>query len=120
MASLIERVVEDYNFMMSEVDKKHPWCYKLRKKFACNKRYGFQILDEEGSVLEEYTILLAEEPYINSYEAGVKDVCMTKGVKVSALESFLDNKDEFIKNPIKTWLKNLKYLLDGSVTLGKK
>jgi len=120
MEELTINVIGFYNRMTRNMEVNHPLAYNLRKKLTSNKRYGFQLLDEEGKVIEEYTFKLATKPYIISCEEGINNVSFTKGVKVSALEKLLENEQDYIDKPFRTILKNFKYIFDGSVTFRKK
>jgi len=120
---LIDRIIDVDNRIADSFDK-YTWFYKFRKKFIAGKRVGFQLLDEDGKVVEEYTITTGEHPHIKGYEEGINDVWFTEGAKVSVLEEMLEDEQDFIDKPLKSTLKYLpkciKYLINGDITIGKK
>ena len=113
--TLVERLIGVYNRASKNLDEKHPLIGKVRKRFFSGKRYGFQFLDDDGNVVEEYT-LVTKGPYVYGYSEGINDVCLTKAVKKCVLDDFLEDEDEFVKNPLRYTLKTLprsvKYLVN--------
>lgn len=119
---LVEKVIDFENEMGGRFDKKVPFYKKIREKYMNGKRFGLKILDDDGGVLGEYTIVIGE-PYIEGYEEGIDDVCMTEGIKKYVIEEMLDDEEAFRKKPWRTFAKYAakmpKYFKDRDITFEK-
>ena len=118
---LIEKLVKMKNEAGKNIQSKHPCVFKIMITPFANRRYGYQLLDEQKNVLEEYT-LVTDDRHIKRYESGLKDVCMTVAFKKSLLEKLLQ--EDYINHPflisIKYIPKYIYYFAKGDIAFGAK
>ena len=125
MALLIEEIIRIKNKISQGIEDKHPYYTKILWKLFANKRYGYQFLDEEGRVLEEYTLITGDN-HIKGYETGISNVALAVGIKESLLEKMLKEikltEDYHIEHPflstIREMPKYIFYLFRGDIRFG--
>lgn len=115
MSSLIEEIVRIKNKVTKSIEEKHPHLSKFLWRFFAGKRYGYQFLDENGAVIEEYT-LITNDHQIKGYEPGIKNVSLAVGMKKAFLEKKLKEiktmEDDYVAYPISSYFRELpKYIL---------
>ena len=126
MESLVEQIIRIKNKAIDHFEEKQPLLLKLVLKFTANRRYGYQFLDEEKGILEEYTFLY-DDRHIKGYEEGINNVSLTVGIKKSLLERKLKeitaSEDDYIKHLFSNFLRDLPqyvlYLLRGDMRFGR-
>lgn len=118
---LVEKLIKLKNEYGKNIQNKHPYIFKIMMGPFANKRYGYQLLDEQKNVLEEYT-LVTDDNHIKGYESGLKNTFITLSLKKSLLEEML--KKDYTSHPFLTSIKYMpKYiycLAKGDIAFGSR
>jgi hypothetical protein len=123
MEKLVEKLISLKNGYMERFAKKHKYMAKGIWKFAGEKDYGLQILDEDGAVKEEYT-LHTDKMKITGYDIGIGKAKLTSRVKESVLEEMITKAEGYEKHPhlytFKMMPDVMKHVFKGDLRYGKK
>lgn len=107
---VIEEIIRIKNKAMQSMEDKYPFFTKILWKLFANKRYGYQFFDEDGRVLEEYTLITGDNN-IRGYETGINNVNLAVAIKESLLVKMLKEikltEDYTIEHP---FLSTIRYL----------
>ena len=126
MTSSIDEIVRIKNKVMKGYKEEHPGLSKVLSKFFSNSRWGYQLLDERGKVLEEYTLVADSACYLSAMK-GISNVRFTVGMKKSCLEELMKeviaSEDSFVKHPISSTMKYLPryayHFVHGDIKFGR-
>jgi len=125
MSEMIEEIVR----LKNKAWENQKDSYLMKKSYEMFKdtRFGFQILDENKEVLEEFTLFWEDKKI--TYIDGLDDPNITFGMKKDYTETLLDkmnsiDEDKFFKHPIwnsAKWLPGyVLHAFKGDLVIGKR